>query len=327
VPEPLPVTAAMVDDARRRIAGRLVRTPLVPTDPADMHVQVDLKLETVQPTGSFKIRGATNKVRGLGEAGARGVVTASTGNHGRALAFVARTLGVPAAVCVSEHVPRSKLDALGRLGCEVIVGGTSQTDALATAEALVRDRGMTLVHPFDDPEVIAGQGTIGAEIAEEAPDTGTVVVPLSGGGLLAGVAVALRAALPTVRIVGVSMERAAVMAASLEAGRPVSMDEQPTLADSLQGGIEGPHGATLRIVSALVDEVVLLTEQEIWDGMRYAFEQHRLVLEGGGAVGIAAILAGKVTARGRTVVVCSGANAEPAHVAALAAGETAAPTA
>jgi threonine dehydratase len=327
VTEPLPVTAAMVDAARRRIAGQLVRTPLVPVEAGGSGAPIELKLETVQPTGSFKVRGVTAKLRGLGEAATHGVVTASTGNHGRALAHVARALGIAATVCVSEQVPAGKVEALHRLGCEVVVGGASQTDALATAQALVHERGMTLVHPFDDPEVIAGQGTIGTEIAEQAPDVGTVVVPLSGGGLLGGIAVALWATRPKVRIVGVSMARAAVMAASLDAGRPVSMDEQPTLADSLQGGIDGPTGSTFRLVSALVDEVVLLTEQEIWDGMRFAFDHHRLVLEGGGAVGIAAILAGKVSVRDRTVVVCSGANAEPAHVAALAAGETAAPTA
>lgn len=324
----LPVTAADVEAAARRIAGIVVRTPLVPSAALSESTggRIALKLEGVQPTGSFKVRGAASKILSLNrDQAARGVVTASTGNHGRAVAHVARTLGLTAVICLSRHVPPGKVAALRALGCEVLVGGESQADALATAANLVTDRGMTLVHPFDDPQVIAGQGTIGSELLEEAPDVETVCVPLSGGGLIAGVAVALKSARPDIRVVGVSMEGGAVMAASLTRGAPLDLEEVPTLADSLQGGIGLENRCSFEIAAALVDDVVLLTEQEIWDGMRFAFGHHRLLLEGGGAVGIAALLAGRIDARGPVAVICSGANLEDRQVAALAAGATAPP--
>ena len=303
----------------------MVRTPLVPSTPLSraVGVPVSLKLETVQPTGSFKVRGATSKLLALDAAAARrGVVTASTGNHGRAVAHVAGEHGIAATVCVSEQVPAGKLAALEALGCDVIVGGGSQADALVTAARLVDDRGMTLVHPFDDAAVIAGQGTIGLELLEQDPDLHTVLVPLSGGGLFAGVALAIKASHPHVRLVGVSMERAPVMARSLGAGRPVDMPEQPTLADSLQGGIGGDANRhTFALVREHLDEVVLLTEVQIWAGMRFALDQHRLVLEGGGAVGIAALLAGALEVTGPVSVICSGANAEAHHIEAMARGD------
>jgi len=321
-----------MDDVRAahdRIRPVVVRTPLTPSPglSALVGAEVRLKLETVQPTNSFKVRGAASKLLSLpDEAAARGVVTASTGNHGRALAHVAGEVGVPAAVCVSDHVPPGKVAALEALGCELVVAGGSQTDALVAAERLVRDRGMTLVHPFDDPDVVAGQGTIGVELAEDAPDTRTVLVPLSGGGLAAGVAVAVEDLLADVRVVGVSMERGAAMAASLAADRPVELPEEPSLADSLQGGVGLDNRHTFALVRDLVDEVVLVTEREIWEAMRFALDHHRLVLEGGGAVGIGALLAGRVTDEGPVAVVCSGANVEAVQLAALARGEPA-PTA
>ncbi len=327
----LPVDAAAVAAARDRIGGIAVRTPLVPSVALSRHAgtEVALKLESVQPTGSFKVRGAAAKLTTLDpEVAAGGVVTASTGNHGRAVAHVAARLDVPATICLSEHVPVGKVAALEALGCELLVGGDSQAAALETAAALVAERGATLVHPFDDPEVIAGQGTIALEVGEDAPDTTTLLVPLSGGGLAAGIAVAAKAIRPDIRIVGVSMERAAVMAASLTAGHPVELPEEPTLADSLQGGIGLDNATTFPILAALLDEVVLLDEQTIWDGMRFAFDEHRLVLEGGAAVGIAALLTGALDVRGdrHVVVIASGANAEPEHVAALAAGTRQPPT-
>jgi threonine dehydratase len=268
------------------------------------------------------VRGAASKILALeSDAAARGVVTASTGNHGRAVAYVASRLGIPVTVCVSENVPRGKITALEAVGCRLVVGGESQSEALAEAAALVDSEGLTLVHPFDDPDVIAGQGTIGLEIHVDAPRTGTVLVPLSGGGLASGVATALKSLDPTIAIVGVSMERAAVMAASLKVGRPVELPEEPTLADSLQGGIGTDNDLTLDICSELLDEVVLVGEDPIWRAMAFAFEHHRLILEGGGAVGIAALLEGVIEPSGPVAAVCSGANAEPEHVAAIAAGE------
>jgi threonine dehydratase len=324
----LPVTLADVTAARERIAGVAVTTPVIPAMGLPGTGRWWLKLEGIQPTGSFKVRGAASRLGAIDPAILdRGVVTASTGNHGRAVAHVAAARRIPATICVSVHVPPGKVAALREIGCEVIIGGDSQADALLTADALVEERGMTLIHPFDDPQVIAGQGTIGLEMLEQVPTATTVVVPLSGGGLAAGIAVAVKATRPDLRVVGVAMERAAVMAASLDAGRPLDLPEEPTLADSLQGGIGLANATTFPIVRALVDEVVLLTEQEIWDGMRFAFDQHRLILEGGAAVGIAAVLAGHldIAADEDGVLICSGANAEPAHVLALAQGQTTPP--
>lgn len=322
----LPVTADDVVAAHRRIDGVVVRTPVVPSTALRRHLgaEVLLKLEGVQETGSFKVRGAASVLLGLdADSARRGVVTASTGNHGRAVAHVAARTGVPVTVCVSVHVPVGKVAALHAAGCEVVVGGESQSDALRVADELVVERGLTLVHPFDDPLVIAGQGTVGRELLRQAPGLTHVLVPLSGGGLTAGVAVAIKAARPDVQVVGVSMERAAVMAASLAAGRPIELPEEPTLADSLQGGIGLTNTTTFPVLRALLDEVVLLSEQQVWDGMRFAFDHHRLVLEGGGAVGIGALLAGQpaVDRDACVAVIASGANAETAQVEALARGD------
>jgi threonine dehydratase len=322
----LPVDPDDVAAAHRRIEDAIVRTPVVPADELTRRIgaEVAWKLEGVQPTGSFKVRGAASVLLGLDvEAARRGVVTASTGNHGRAVAHVAARTGIPVTVCVSVHVPPGKVAALHALGCEVVIGGDSQSDALLEADRLVTDRGLTLVHPFDDPRIIAGQGTVGRELMEQAPGTSHVLVPLSGGGLAAGIAVAVKAVRPDVRVVGVSMERAPVMAMSLDAGRPVDLPEQPTLADSLQGGIGRTNVTTFPIVQALLDDIVLVSEQQIWDGMRFAFDHHRLLLEGGGAVGIAALLAGliEVGRSDHVAVIASGANAESGQIEALARGD------
>jgi threonine dehydratase len=329
--EDLPVRADDVAAAHGRIEGVVVRTPVVPATELSRRsgAEVLLKLEGVQPTGSFKVRGAASVLLDLdAEEAARGVVTASTGNHGRAVAHIAARTGVPATVCVSVNVPAGKLAALHALGCEVVVEGSSQSDALRVAGGLVADRGLTLVHPFDDPRVIAGQGTIGRELLEQCPGLTHVLVPLSGGGLAAGVAVAVKAARPDVMVIGVSMERAAVMAASLEVGHPVELAEEPTLADSLQGDIGLANATTFPIVRAHLDDVVLVSEQQIWDGMRHAFDHHRLVLEGGGAVGIAALLSGSIRlgADDRAVVIASGANAETGQIEALARGDDTPPS-
>lgn len=327
---PLTTTLADVEAARTRIRALVMTTPVMPSEPLSdrIGVPVGCKLEGLQPTGSFKVRGAASRILSApgGIESLAGVVTASTGNHGRAMAHVARQLGIPAIVCVSDNVPAGKVAALRALGCELVVGGDSQSAALVTAGQLAAERGVLLVHPFDDPAVVAGQGTIGLEVLDQAPATTTLVVPLSGGGLLAGVAVAAKGMRADVRVVGVSMDGGAVMAASLAAGHPVELPEVDSLADSLQGGIGAANAHSWPVVRDLVDEVVLVDEQAIWDAMRFAMDQHRLVLEGAGAVGIAALTSGLIEVDGPTVVVCSGSNAEPAQIAALARGDETPPT-
>lgn len=320
-----PESIVDVEAARGRLPGIAVRTPLVPSPALSEETGVDvyLKLETVQPTGSFKVRGAASKLLTLSDAERRrGVVTASTGNHGRAVAYVARRLGIEAIVCISAGVPAGKVQALGDLGAKVEVVGESQLDALDRAHSIADSQGAAFVHPFDDVDVIAGQGTIGLEIAEDLPEVRTVVVPLSGGGLLAGIGAALAAAAPSALPVGVSMRRAPVMAMSLAAGHPVDAPEEETLADSLRGGIGLDNRNSFHLVSELIGDVVLVDEHSIWAGMRYLFDHHRIVAEGGAAVGVGALLKGAVDPLdGPVAVVISGANAEPAHVSALIAGD------
>jgi threonine dehydratase len=308
------VTLRDVYRARRRIAEIAVRTPLIesPQLTDDLGAPVYLKLENVQRTGAFKIRGAANKLQTLSdEERRRGVITVSSGNHGRAVAYVARELEVEAVVCMSTRVPGNKVDGIRRLGAEVVLHGESYDEAEAYAEQLREARGLTMISPFDDPFVIAGQGTIGLELMEALPDLDTVIVPLSGGGLLSGIALALKSADASIRTIGVSMERAPVMFHSLRVGRPIEMKEEETLADALVGGIGLDNRYTFRMIRQYVDETLLVTEKEIAAAMAFALEEHHLVVEGGGAVALAAVLHARVEgATGNTVIVISGGNVE-----------------
>ena len=309
--------------ARRRIAGVVTRSPLVPSPSlgARAGAEVLLKLETVQPTGAFKLRGAANAVAALDAAGRdRGVVCCSTGNHGRAVAYAGRAAGVRAVVCLSSLVPAVKVAAVEALGAEVRRVGRSQDEAQVEVDRLVAEAGMVEIPPFDHADVIAGQGTIGVELFEDRPDLATIVVPLSGGGLVGGIGLAAKAIHAGVRVVGISMDRGAAMAASLAAGRPVEVEEVASLADSLGGGIGLDNRWTFDLCRRLVDEVILLTEAEIYRGMRALFLEDRVVCEGGCAVGPAALLAGKLELDGPTAMIISGRNVDMDQFTAVAAG-------
>lgn len=300
-----------IELARRQLLGHVRETGFKPSPRLSDRVghAVGLKLENQQLTGSFKIRGATCAILRLdAQQRQRGLVTASTGNHGRAVAYAARTQGVRAVVCMSRLVPANKVAAVRELGAEVHIVGASQDDAMQEVTRLVREEGLTLIPPFDHADVIAGQGTAGLEIADAMPDVATVLVPLSGGGLAAGVAAAVRFRHPHAEIVGVSMRRGAAMAASLQAGHPVEVREEETLADSLGGGVGLDNRYTFALCRALLDDVVLLDEDEIAAGIRHAFHDEGELVEGAGAVGIAALLAGKVRPKGPVAVLLSGAN-------------------
>jgi threonine dehydratase len=300
--------------ARQKIAPIVRRTPLIESLELSERAgaSVYLKLENLQETGSFKIRGAANKLLSLTpEEQARGVIAVSTGNHGRAVAYVAQRLGLNAVICLSQAVPGNKVEALRRLGAEVVVYGESYDEAAERALQLQQERGLTMIHPFDDPFVIAGQGTIGLELLDELPEIDTAIVPLSGGGLMAGIALALKVANPAIRIIGASMDRAPVMYHSLRAGEPIEMEEEETIADALVGGIGLDNQYTFRMVREYVDETLLVSEEEIAAGMAFALEQGHLVVEGGGAVGIAALLHRKAKEVGHNVaVVISGSNVD-----------------
>lgn len=317
----LPVTFAQIAAAKARIAGRVRQTPMMP-DP--VLAGVWLKQEYLQDTGAFKLRGATNAILSLPtEALVRGVVTASTGNHGRALAQAARQAGVRAVVCLSHLVPANKVQAVRDLGAEVRIVGQSQDEAMGEVARAVADEGLTEVPPFDHGDVVAGQGTLGLEIVEQSPSPTAVLVPLSGGGLASGVAAAIKAQSPQTRIIGVSMERGAAMAASLRAGHPVEVTELPTLADSLGGGIGLRNAVTFAMCHALLDDVILVTEDEIAAAMRHIHAITGDVVEGAAAVGHAALLAGRVPAHGTTVCILSGGNVAPETFARVIQGHAA----
>ncbi|WP_416797448.1 hydroxyectoine utilization dehydratase EutB [Ciceribacter azotifigens] len=309
----LPVGIEEIEAAARCIAGRVLHTPLVFSSALSERcgVPVGLKLEHHQATGSFKLRGATNAVLSLShDERARGVVAASTGNHGRALAHAAKAEGSVATICMSHLVPENKISEIRRLGADVRIVGKSQDEAREQVERLVAERGLVMIPPFDHPAVVAGQGTLGLELVEQMPDVATVLVPLSGGGLAAGVAAAVKARKPTARVIGITMDRGAAMKVSLDAGKPILVEEYPSLADSLGGGIGLDNHVTFRMCSELLDDIVLLTEAEIAAGMRHAYAQEREIVEGAGAVGIAAILAGKIEIDGPIAIILSGRNVD-----------------
>ncbi len=308
-----PVSLDDIRAASAHIAGRVLRTPMVQSTGLSelVGVPVHLKLEHHQTTGSFKLRGATNAVLSLAaDERASGVVAASTGNHGRALAHAAKAEGAVATICMSRLVPENKVAEIRRLGANVQIIGRSQDEAQDEVNRLVAEKGMVMVPPFDLPAVIAGQGTLGLEIMEQLPDAATVLVPLSGGGLAAGVAAAVKGLNPKARVIGLTMERGAAMKASLDAGRPVQVEELPSLADSLGGGIGLDNRLSFAMCRDLLDDVILLSEEEIAAGMRHAYSVEREIVEGAGAVGIAALLSGRVRSEGPIVAILSGRNVD-----------------
>ncbi len=307
-----------IDDIRAaaaRIAGHVVDTPMLRDQvlSARLGHPVWLKCEHHQTTGAFKLRGATNAMLTRGPM--RGVVTASTGNHGRAVAHAARALGVPAVVCLSRLVPDNKVRAIRDLGADVRITGDSQDDAMIAVARAVVDEGLTEIPPFDDPAIVAGQGTVALDIGTPA----TVLVPLSGGGLAAGIAVAIKALSPTTRVIGVTMEKGAAMAASIRAGHPIAVTETATLADSLGGGIGLRNRITYPLCRDLLDDIILLPEAEIANGIRHLGHAGQVV-EGAAAVGTAALLAGRITVTGPTVTILSGGNIDPALHACIMEG-------
>lgn len=285
-------------------------TPTVVSDPLSRLTgrEVRLKPEHLQRTGSFKVRGAAHLIRSLPDDG-RAVVAASAGNHAQGVARAAAAVGRSALVVMPTSAPLPKVEATRGYGAEVRLEGAAVDDALAVARGLAEDGFGHLVPPFDHDLVIAGQGTIGLELLEEAPTVGTVVVPIGGGGLLAGVAVALRALRPDVRIVGVEAAGAAAMRASLDAGHPVTLDRVSTIADGI--ALKSPSARTLAHVEALVDEVVTVSDEEITRTLVLVLERCKAVVEPAGVVGLAAVLAGRVPGHDPVAAVLSGGNVDP----------------
>ena len=315
-----------VQHASTAVARVAVRTPVL-LSPAlsdrTLGRSVWLKLENLQVTGSFKIRGAAAKIAALdADERIRGIVTCSSGNHGRAVSYVAEQLGIQATVVVPEWVDAAKLDAIHRHGAETILHGGTYDEAEQHSLEIRDERDLVYVHPFDDPLVIAGQGTIGLEVMEQMLSITTIVVPLSGGGLIGGVATAVKGLQPTVRVVAASAENANVMYQSIAAGKPQAFPEKETIANALAGGIGPDNRLSFSLVRDLVDDHVLVSENEIRDAMRFAASQHNIIVEGGGAVALAVLLHNKLPdLGGEVVLVVSGGNIEPSLFTSILAGQ------
>ncbi len=306
------INLATVLEARGRIRKYVVNTPLKPSFELARRTaaQVFLKLENMQATGSFKIRGAANAILKLVEEdGAAGVVAASSGNHGRAVAFVAQQLGMASTICMTSLVPGDKIRGIKEFGAEVVVHGDDQNQAVEMALQIAEERDFRLIPPFDDALVISGQGTVGLEILEQMPSIDTLVVPVSGGGLMSGIATAARAIRPDMEIIGVTTRYDAAIYESVRAGRLTMVGERPSIADALPGPIPLDNRYTFRICRDLVDEIVPVADEAIAHAMRFAIDHEKVVLEGAGAIGIAYLLESSSRWRGRKVaVVCSGNN-------------------
>jgi threonine dehydratase len=318
------VTIDDIRAAQQVIAGRLHRTPLVASAALSTLVGAPLylKLENWQKTGSFKPRGVLTKIAALSQAErARGLVTASAGNHAQALAWAAAAEGLPCTVVMPETAPAAKIAATRGYGATIVFEPSTLT-VFERAHALVAEHGYTLVPPFDDPAIVAGQGTVSLEILEDLPDAGTLVVPIGGGGLIAGMALAAKSLRPGIRIVGVEPEGAAAMWRSRQAGRPVRLDSVATIADGLSAPFAG--NVPFEIVQQYVDDLVLVSDAAIREAMILILERCKQLAEPGGAAGLAALLSGaaQVQPGAPVVVVLSGGNVDAGRLAKLLAEPT-----
>ena len=282
----------LIRKAKKNLSGLVEKTPVIKSHSLSEIIdgKVYLKLESLQKTGSFKLRGSTNKLLNLSKTEKkRGVVAVSTGNHGKGVALAAKNLGIEATIFMSKLVPKDRLKAIKNLGAKVKIIGNTSDEAELEANQFVKRTKKIMVHPFDDPFVIAGQGTIGLEMLEQFPKLDTVVVPTSGGGLIGGIALAIKTIRPKVKVIAVSMEEGASMYQSLKKGYPVDAKEKKTLADSLGGSIGINNHYTFKIVQKYVDDFIVINEKQIASGIKFNFENHKLVTEGAAATGIVVI--------------------------------------
>jgi threonine dehydratase len=288
-------TLTEIEAARHGLAGVARLTPVYGSDTFSRLAgrEIVLKAENLQRTGSFKVRGAVTRIAALSDARrAAGVVAASAGNHGQAVAWAAREAGIPAVIFVPQDAPMSKVEACRNYAAKTELVGAAFEDALAAALAYADETGATFVHPYEDETVVAGQGTIGLELAEQVPQAATVVIPVGGGGLAAGIALALRAVKPDVCVVGVEVRR-----------------DRYTIADGI--AVKHPGEFTSAILDEVLDQLVTVSDEEISEAIVLLLERSKLVVEGAGAVGVAALLAGRVSGSGPAVAVLSGGNIDP----------------
>jgi threonine dehydratase len=316
------VTLQDIRDAQARIAGRLHRTPVFGSSTLASRTglaRFELKCESFQKTGSFKVRGVLNMLSQLtDDARARGVVTVSAGNHAQALAWGAQAAGVRCTVVMPANASRSKVEASMGYGANVIQHGTSM-DAFQKARALAASEGFTFVHPFDDDRIIAGTGTVALEIFEQTDAPDIVVIPIGGGGLISGMAIGVKETNPATRVIGVEPAGAAVMRQSLDAGRALRMDAPSSIADGLAAPMAGERN--FEAVQRYVDDVVLVSDEEIAEAMGLLLSRCKLLAEGAGAAATAALITGKIPMKGseHVVAVLSGGNVDLARLSQLLA--------
>ena len=303
-------TRADIERAAAAGAGIVRETPVLSTRTLSERIggTIALKAENLQRTGSFKLRGALAKIGSLGDKCANGVIAGSAGNHAQAVAYAARARGIPCEVYMPEGAPIAKVEAATELGAKVSLIGINVDESLAAARERAAEAGLIFIHPFDDPVVIAGQGGIGLELLEQLPDLARVIVPIGGGGLSSGVAIALKSTRPEIQVIGVQVDTCAPFPGSLAAGAPVPVTSARTIADGI--AVKRPGELTLALISRWVDDVVVVAEDDVAEAMVFLLERAKLVVEGAGAVGVAALLSGVVTAApvGVTAIVLSGGN-------------------
>ena len=313
------IAAGEVEQAAEIVGALTRRTPMLSSRSLSERCggRIVLKAENLQRTGSFKLRGAAHKISRLDDPPA--VVAGSAGNHGQSLAYAARARGIPCQVFMPREAPVAKVAAVQAFGGTVDLSAESVDEAVALALAHARATGAGFVHPFDDPDVILGQATLGLELLRDVPDLATVVVPVGGGGLISGIAGVIKSARPEVRVVGVQVQACAPFPQSLREGEPQTLSvARPTIADGI--AVKRPGQTTLALVRRWVDEIVVVGEDETADAMVWLMERSKLVVEGGGAVGVAALLGGQITLSqdGPTVAILSGGNVDAGLLATIA---------
>jgi threonine dehydratase len=290
------VNLSDIQEARKLLQGIIRQTPILPDQRLgdEIGAKAFLKAESLQLSGSFKVRGAYNKINHLtGEEKQRGVIAGSAGNHAQGVALAAKLHNIKATIVMPEHAPLTKVTATRALGAEVILKGATFDEAVAYSRELQEQHGFTYVHAFDDELVIAGQGTVGLEIAESLPETSVIVVPIGGGGIISGIAIAAKNLLPKVRVIGVQASGCAPVNKSLQEGKPVEVSGAQTIADGI--AVKRPGEVTLPLIKKFVDDVVEVSEEEIAGAIYHCVQNSRLVVEGAGAAGVAALLAKKIS--------------------------------
>ena len=303
------ITLQKIQEAQKRIAPFINYTPLIFSKYLSNNSKVKLKLESLQITGSFKLRGATNKLLSLSEnQKQKGVIAVSTGNHGKGVAYAANILGIKSTIFMSSMVPQFRKEAIEALGAKVKIIGNNSDEVDKYVKELAKKENITLVHPFDDEEIIAGQGTVGLEMLETFPEVDTVVVPTSGGGLSGGIALAIKLQKPEVKIIAASMKRGPSMYESLKLGKPVDVEELETLADCLGGSIGNDNKYTFKIAQETIDDFVLVDEDKIAEGIKLNFVEHKLVTEGAAATAVMVVKDNMTQHLGKNIIclICGG---------------------